>query len=76
MDLSIILPLSLSILLVVRLGSGSHPYTWQQLLGPGVAPERAWRQEMGVGWMTQRAAREAVPPAMTEYLGAVLKETW
>jgi DNA (cytosine-5)-methyltransferase 1 len=45
---------------------------WRTLLGPGVPLEGAWRKEMGVAWMSQDEAREAIPPAFTEYVGARL----
>jgi DNA (cytosine-5)-methyltransferase 1 len=32
-------------------------------------PEPRWRQEMGVGWMSRYEAREAIPPAYTEFIG-------
>jgi DNA (cytosine-5)-methyltransferase 1 len=32
-------------------------------------PEPRWRHEMGVSWMSRYEAREAIPPAYTEYLG-------
>jgi DNA (cytosine-5)-methyltransferase 1 len=34
--------------------------------------ERAYADAMGCGWMTNREAREAVPPVFTEYIGAQL----
>jgi hypothetical protein len=34
--------------------------------------ERAFADAMGCEWMTNREARQAIPPAMTEYLGAQL----
>lgn len=32
-------------------------------------PEPRWRDEMGVAWMSRYEAREAVPPAYTEFIG-------
>lgn len=31
--------------------------------------EKPWAEEMGVGWMNRYEAREAIPPAYTEYIG-------
>lgn len=31
--------------------------------------EAAWRKVMGVSWMQKQEAREAIPPAYTEYIG-------
>jgi DNA (cytosine-5)-methyltransferase 1 len=39
--------------------------------GPGTT-ESAWREEMGVPWMTKQEAREAVPPAFTAHIGGFL----
>ncbi len=36
--------------------------------------ERAYADAMGCSWMTAREAREAIPPAYTEYIGAALLE--
>lgn len=36
-------------------------------------PERPWRQCMGVEWMHHLEARQAIPPAYTEYVGAALR---
>jgi DNA (cytosine-5)-methyltransferase 1 len=36
--------------------------------GPG-DQERPWREEMGVEWMGRYEAREAIPPAYTEWIG-------
>jgi DNA (cytosine-5)-methyltransferase 1 len=36
--------------------------------------ERPWRREMGVEWMTRYEAREAIPPAYTEFVGQQLIE--
>jgi DNA (cytosine-5)-methyltransferase 1 len=36
--------------------------------------ERPWRADMGVEWMGRYEAREAIPPAYTEWLGARLLE--
>lgn len=36
--------------------------------------ERAYAQALGCGWMTNREAREAVPPAYTEHVGSLLIE--
>jgi DNA (cytosine-5)-methyltransferase 1 len=35
-------------------------------------PEKLWAKEMGVEWMSRHGAREAVPPAFTEWLGTEL----
>lgn len=35
-------------------------------------PEIIWRRDMGVEWMHRYEAREAIPPAFTEYLGKQL----
>lgn len=35
-------------------------------------PEIIWRRDMGVEWMHKYEAREAIPPAYTEYLGKQL----
>jgi DNA (cytosine-5)-methyltransferase 1 len=35
-------------------------------------PEILWRREMGVEWMGRYEAREAIPPAFTEFLGRQL----
>jgi len=32
-------------------------------------PEKVWRLEMEVSWMSQKGAREAVPPRYTEWIG-------
>jgi DNA (cytosine-5)-methyltransferase 1 len=32
-------------------------------------PEKVWRHEMGLHWMSKQGAREAVPPVFTEYVG-------
>lgn len=37
-------------------------------------PERPWRQAMGVEWMGRYEAREAIPPAYTEFIGRQLLE--
>jgi hypothetical protein len=34
--------------------------------------ERAYADAMGCGWMTAREAREAIPPAYTEFIGGYL----
>lgn len=44
---------------------------WQGLLD-GEPVERAWRNEMGVGWMSGAEGREAIPPAYTGHIGAHL----
>jgi len=44
---------------------------WQSLLD-GQPVERAWREEMGIGWMSGPEGREAIPPAYTEYIGRLL----
>jgi len=36
--------------------------------------ERAWREEMGVVWMTQYEARESIPPVFTHFIGGQLKK--
>jgi hypothetical protein len=38
----------------------------------GKQPESVYRDAMGCGWMTCHEARQAIPPAFTEYLGAHL----
>jgi DNA (cytosine-5)-methyltransferase 1 len=38
-------------------------------------PEILWRDEMGVGWMGRYEAREAIPPAYTEFIGGQLLES-
>jgi hypothetical protein len=35
--------------------------------------ERAYADAMGCSWMTNREAREAVPPAYTEHVGRSLR---
>lgn len=35
-------------------------------------PEKLWRNEMGVNWMGRKEAREAIPPAYTEWIGKQL----
>ena len=35
-------------------------------------PELVWRKAMGVDWMNRHEAREAVPPAYTEFIGRQL----
>lgn len=35
-------------------------------------PEKVWRDEMGVSWMSRHETREAIPPAYTEYIGKQL----
>jgi DNA (cytosine-5)-methyltransferase 1 len=46
---------------------------------PPPLPESARREAIGVPWMTCRSARQAIPPAYTEYIGRrlleVLRET-
>ena len=37
-----------------------------------IGNERVWADAMGVGWMNQHEAREAIPPAYTEYIGRAL----
>ncbi len=34
--------------------------------------ERAYADAMGCGWMTNREARQAIPPAYTEHIGHYL----
>ena len=34
--------------------------------------ERAWADALGCDWMTARGGRQAIPPAMTEYIGGHL----
>lgn len=38
----------------------------------GTDPERQWREAMGVSWMSKAEARQAIPPAYTEYIGRQL----
>jgi DNA (cytosine-5)-methyltransferase 1 len=38
----------------------------------GRTVEAAWRQAKGVAWMSRQEAREAIPPAYTEFIGAQL----
>jgi len=38
----------------------------------GRSNEQAWREAVGVGWMKRYEAREAIPPAYTEHIGAAL----
>lgn len=38
----------------------------------GFSPELQWREAMGVGWMTKAEARQAIPPAYTEFVGRQL----
>jgi hypothetical protein len=47
---------------------------WREILGEGVPIERSWRMEMGVGWMSPREGREAIPPVYTEYIGKHMME--
>lgn len=35
-------------------------------------PEKQWRYEMGVGWMSKAEARESIPPAYTKFVGEQL----
>jgi hypothetical protein len=51
-------------------------YTCQHAkqLAFGHKQERAFADAMGCEWMTAREAREAIPPAYTRYIGAVLRE--
>lgn len=50
--------------------SGGRDKIWAEFHEP---PDRVYMNEMDVGWMEQRhESREAVPPAYTEYIGAVL----
>ena len=35
-------------------------------------PEKVWRDEMGVSWMSRHETREAIPPVFTEYIGRQL----
>lgn len=35
-------------------------------------PEKIWAREMGVEWMNRHEAREAIPPAYTEWIGREL----
>lgn len=37
-----------------------------------IDPEKPWRKAMGVEWMNRYEAREAIPPAYTEYIGRQL----
>lgn len=32
-------------------------------------PEKLWRKEMGVDWMSRHETREAIPPAYSEFIG-------
>lgn len=36
--------------------------------------ERAYADALGCGWMTNREAREAIPPVFTEHIGALLMQ--
>lgn len=48
---------------------------WQRIreeFGFEHTPEKVWRLEMGLPWMSKEGAREAVPPIFTEYLGREL----
>jgi DNA (cytosine-5)-methyltransferase 1 len=36
--------------------------------------ERAYADAMGCTWMTKEEARQAIPPAYTEYIGAQLMD--
>jgi hypothetical protein len=36
--------------------------------------ERAYADALGCEWMTNREARQAIPPAMTEHIGNMLME--
>jgi DNA (cytosine-5)-methyltransferase 1 len=50
---------------------------WQRIreeYGPEHAPEKIWREEMELHWMTKRGARQAIPPVYTEYIGSQLLE--
>lgn len=38
----------------------------------GINPETVWRQEMAVPWMLKDEARQAIPPAYTEWIGRQL----
>ena len=40
--------------------------------GDAQTPEKVWRLEMGVPWMSKEGAREAVPPCMTQWIGREL----
>lgn len=40
--------------------------------GEGVNCEKVWAAEMGVDWMTRLEARQAIPPAYTEWIGKQL----
>lgn len=37
-------------------------------------PEKVWAKDMGVEWMSRHEAREAIPPAYTEWIGRQLME--
>jgi DNA (cytosine-5)-methyltransferase 1 len=37
-------------------------------------PEKLWAKDMGVQWMSRHEAREAIPPAYTEWIGRQLME--
>lgn len=43
--------------------------------GEDHTPEKVWRQEMGVPWMSKEGAREAVPPCFTQWIGRELAKT-
>lgn len=48
---------------------------WQRIreeFGDEHTPEKVWRLEMGLHWMSKEGAREAVPPVFTEYIGREL----
>lgn len=47
---------------------GRHPDGWR----PPRAGEAQWRDACGVPWMTTREARQVIPPAYTELIGAQL----
>lgn len=37
-------------------------------------PEKLWRNEMGVEWMSRQETREAIPPAYAEFIGRQVVE--
>lgn len=37
-------------------------------------PEKLWRNEMGVPWMSRHETREAIPPAYSEFIGRQVME--
>jgi DNA (cytosine-5)-methyltransferase 1 len=39
-------------------------------------PEKLWRREMGVAWMSKQEGREAIPPVFTEHIGRQLADSF